>query len=207
MNRWCNPDSCNAFLVGNRHDVALDAPSSGRIRPAHLNHVLEVDHIEEASNEDLNPRLVVLVRLLKLDAGAWVILPPAVDALIEPLVAVLKCRRRHQVGFAQQMRVKHIARWDVTTTQSTPLTTARCALYAQEAEDVSTRQLHRMQALLQTDGAVRHTFCVAVAGCVAIHCRIVICAVPGSLSIFRSHVALFFIDSYLRKIEYISYLI
>ena len=32
-------------------------------------------------------------------------------------------------------------------------------------------------------------------------CRIFICAAPGSLSLLRSHAALFFIYSYLRKVE------
>ena len=80
----------DALLAGDVDQVALDPPLLGAVVLPVLHHALKVYDVDEARDEELAVAIPFLVVGLKVEAGASVVLPPAVDPLVVPLVALVK---------------------------------------------------------------------------------------------------------------------
>merc|ERR1719312_1227365 len=77
-------EASHAFL-GTAGLIPFDPPSPARIIPPVLEHVLEVDDVEGARDEQLASLLLPGHGCLYLNAGPLVILPPTAPTLVEPL--------------------------------------------------------------------------------------------------------------------------
>merc|ERR1719187_921183 len=124
------------------------APSTGVV-PAVLQHVLEVDDVEGAGDEQLAPGLLSLHGRLDLHAGALVILPPAASTFVEPLATILVATCE-PFSLSEKVRVVQIIRRDFSSTHGAPFRLQGDPFDTEKAEDVFARQLDWVDAGLKS---------------------------------------------------------
>lgn len=103
-------------LLGDGGQVAFDAPAARRLRLAVLQHLIKVDDVEEAGDEQLAQPLRALVGRLQFAAGPFVVLPPAWrETNNQPTTGNVKARNvekkrplnKEPSVFEQQGRTRH----------------------------------------------------------------------------------------------------